>query len=436
MAQPAVPVNEDRTDLLGIPPFWAKASINPPFLWESWIGQFFLAAGLKDNINPHDLLTEPTEVVDKPPPRPESIADGEDTGAAEARRQRDQAAIRRINELNIERRRKGPRISQNWFYHEAEARMKSRLFFALGNEGRRGFADSFLHTGISNIPFREFHNGCETLFKVEREYTVECIKLYNTVFMLENDTFSSFYARLSAQVALCNWPHDQERETLKDLFIGRIRDIDVQQQLIKAKADLDGTFKLALDCEKGAKTFAQFQKLLPHNQHSNGIKVKQEPTFSIQSSRGKRNYPQNQSNRQTSQNNQTNKSCYFCGNPSSTDHRKSFPAREKTCNHFRKRGHFAKRCNSSNLVQENEDASGRSMDCNFIDVEQDSEPEYGVLQLESAVMINSIETLKSGGGKSRSLTIQLRSGRSFFYSTVDTGSAVSFLNKRTCDLLL
>ena len=30
MAQPAVPVNEDRTDLLGIPPFWAKPSINPP----------------------------------------------------------------------------------------------------------------------------------------------------------------------------------------------------------------------------------------------------------------------------------------------------------------------------------------------------------------------------------------------------------------------
>ena len=418
MAQPAVPVNEDRTDLLGIPPFWAKASINPPFLWESWIGKIFLAAGLKDNISPHDLLTEPTEVVDEPPPRPESIADDEDAGAAEARRQRDQAAIRRINELNIERRRKGPRNSQNWFYHEAEARMKSRFFFALGNEGRRRFADSFPHTDISNIPFREFHNGCETLFKVEREYTVERIKLYNTVFMLENDTLSSFYARLSAQVALCNWPHDQERETLKDLFIGRIRDIDVQQQLIKAKADLDGTFKLALECEKGANTSAQFQKLLPHNQHSNGIKIEQERTFPLQSSRGKRNYPKNQNNRQTSQNNQTNKSCYFCGNPVSPDHRKSCPAREVTCNLCRRRGHFAKCCNSSkqnvNLVQENEDASGTSMDCIFIDVEQDSEPEFGVLQLESAVMINSIETLKSSGGKSRSLSVQLYSGRFLF----------------------
>ena len=100
--------------------------------------------------------------------------------------------------------------------------MKSRLFFALGNERKRRFADFFPHTDISAIRFREFHNGCETLFKVEEDYTVESIKLYNSVFMLENDTFWSFYARLSAQVALCNWPNAQERETLKGLFIGRI----------------------------------------------------------------------------------------------------------------------------------------------------------------------------------------------------------------------
>ena len=227
---------------------------------------------------------------------------------------------------------------------------------------------------------------------------------------------------------------------MKDLFIGRIRDVNVQQQLIKAKADLDGTFKLALECENGASTSAQFQKVLPNNQHSTGIKVKQEPTCSIQSSRGKRNYTQNQNNRQTSQNNHTKKSCYFCGNPYSPEHRKLCPARDVTCNLCRKRGHCAKFCNSSkrrvNLVQENEEVAGPSVDCSFIDVDQDSEPEYGVLQLESVVMINSVETLKSSGGEPRSLSIQLRSGYSFFYSTVESGSPVSFLNKRTCELLL
>ena len=53
--------------------------------------------------------------------------------------------------------------------------------------------------------------------------------------MLENDTFCSFYARLSALVALCNWPNAHKRDFLKDLFFGRIRDVDVQQKLIKAK---------------------------------------------------------------------------------------------------------------------------------------------------------------------------------------------------------
>ena len=195
-----------------------------------------------------------------------------------------------------------------------------------------------------------------------------------------------------------------------------------------------------MECEKGASTSAQFQKLLPHNQFSSTIKVKQEPTFSIQSSRGKRNTPQNQSNRPNTQSNKGNKACYFCGNSFSPDHRKSCPAREVTCNLCKKRAHFAKCCNSSrrrvNLVDDSEEATDPSIDCNFIDADYDSEPEYSVLQLESAVRIDSIELLKSNKGKPRSLSIQLGTGSSFFYSTVDTGSPVSFLNKRTCDLIL
>ena len=94
MAQPAVPVNEDRTDLLGIPPFWAKPSVTPPFLWEPWIGQFFLAVGLKDKINPHDLLAEPAGIIDDPHPKSEAVVTGEDAAEANARVLRDQAAVR------------------------------------------------------------------------------------------------------------------------------------------------------------------------------------------------------------------------------------------------------------------------------------------------------------------------------------------------------
>ena len=232
--------------------------------------------GLKDNINPQGLLVEPTEIIDDPPPsKPEAVGPGEDAGEANARVLRDQAAVRRVTELYVERRRKSPRISQNWFYHEAEARLKLRLFFALGNDAKRRFADSFPHTDISVTPFREFHNGCETLFKVARDYTVERIKLYNTVFMLDNDTFSSFYARLSAQIALCNWPNAQERETLKDIFIGRIRDVHVQQLLIKIwiiPLNSHWGVKRALGCENplSSKNYfltISFSKLLKLNKN-------------------------------------------------------------------------------------------------------------------------------------------------------------------------
>ena len=72
--------------------------------------------------------------------------------------------------------------------------------------------------------------------------------------MQENDSFSSFYARLSAQTALCNWSIDQEKATLRDLFIGRIKDVEIQRQLNRAKANLEDTLQLALENENGAKT--------------------------------------------------------------------------------------------------------------------------------------------------------------------------------------
>ena len=44
-----------------------------------------------------------------------------------------------------------------------------------------------------------------------------------------------------------------------------------------------------------------------------------------------------------------------------------------------------------NLVQADEETSSHALDYNFIEVEYDSEPQYYVVQVESAVEIDSIE---------------------------------------------
>ena len=68
----------------------------------------------------------------------------------------------------------------------------------------------------------------------------------------------------------------------------------------------------------------------------------------------------------------------------------------------------------------------------FIDVADESEPDYGVMAFD-VVRINSVEFLRAEGGKPKNL--QLRTGISFFHATVDIGSPVSFLNEKSADIL-
>ena len=132
MAQPAVSSSEDRTELLGVPSFWGKPPAEPPYPWEVWIGQFFLAVSLKENYDPNILLSDPATVHEDPPRKPEPIPSSETTEEADNRTARNEAAVRKTNEANEERRKKGTKISPNVYYHEADARIKSRLFFTLG----------------------------------------------------------------------------------------------------------------------------------------------------------------------------------------------------------------------------------------------------------------------------------------------------------------
>ena len=86
--------------------------------------------------------------------------------------------------------------------------------------------------------------------------------------MKANESSLSFHSRLSAQAACCNWTEQEERSVVRDLFIGRIRDSDVQSTLIRKNPDSAGTLKLALESEKGASTSMEFQKLMRHNKNA------------------------------------------------------------------------------------------------------------------------------------------------------------------------
>ena len=71
------------------------------------------------------------------------------------------------------------------------------------------------------------------------------------------------------------------------------------------------------------------------------------------------------------------KLCYFCGNPFSPEHCRSCPAREATCNACKKKGQFAKICNTTkrrvSVVQQ--DGQQLDQEWGIVHVGDDSEPE-------------------------------------------------------------
>ena len=451
MAQPAVSTSEDRTDLLGVTVFWHKPTADPPCSWDSWIGQFNLAITLRERCDPRELLKPPGVVHDDPVPKPEVVGVDEDAAAIANRIARNDAAVRRVTEMNEERRAKGPRVAPGVYYYEVEQRFKSRLFFSLGSEGRKRFLQSYPHADLSALSFRDFHEFCVQLFRKEKNYIIERMQIYNAVHS-DRESLESFYLRLTGQAALCGWTIDQEKEVVRDIFIAKMRYKDIQRELcIHPGATPEDSLKSALLQEKGAQTATDLQRQLGSsssmgNSSQSGAtlgqnsRIKQEPIFSVQGKKLSDRISRAQNSKQKGIN-EKSKSCYFCGNRFSANHKQSCPARNVICRNCNKKGHFAKCCNSKNVANvEAESDETVEENCNFIT--SDSESEFAVLSVAAekpSLPIRSVKKLvvvNAATGKLRSIQITLRCGKTFFRATVDTGSPASFVNKKTADYIL
>ena len=200
MAQPAVLNHDESSDLLGVPNFWPRPTPEPPFNWDTWIGQFFLATTLREHCDPNVLLSEPAENFDDPPPKAEREGESESVTLAENRIKRDQAEVRKTNEQNADRRKKGPKIGPNIYSHQADPRVKSRLFFSLGTEGKKRFFQNFVHVNLATTKFKDFFEQCTNLFKKDKKFVVERKHLYNSS-QKDREGLEGFFLRLSGQAA-------------------------------------------------------------------------------------------------------------------------------------------------------------------------------------------------------------------------------------------
>ena len=87
---------------------------------------------------------------------------------------------------------------------------------------------------LTSISVRS-ENLSKTVYTLSR-WNLERIKLYISWYMEANKSFLSFHSRLTAQAPCCNWTEQEECSVVRDLFIGRIRDSNVQSTLIRKKS--------------------------------------------------------------------------------------------------------------------------------------------------------------------------------------------------------
>ena len=221
MAQPAGFMAQDNRTDMGFPVFWTSASSDPPWNFKVWLDQFMLAVTVKESVNPNILLEDPKQVIDEPMPRPASPGEHETAQAIADRVERIKVRRDKVILENEERRERGPKVGHTVFYNEVQKRLTSRLFLALGTDGKKEFVQKNPHLEISKIEFREMVRLAKVSFEKTRNITYERYRLFTRT-QESGETLESFHAALTAQVAkaeLCGL----EEELVRDLFISRMK---------------------------------------------------------------------------------------------------------------------------------------------------------------------------------------------------------------------
>ena len=207
---------DNRTDM-GIPVFWTSARSDPPWNFKVWLDQFLLAVTVKESVNPDMLLEEPKEVIEEPMPRLETPGEQETVQATRDREARERLRRDRVTLENGEKRERGPKVGHNVFYNEVQKRLTSRLFLALGTEGKKKFVQKNPHIEISKIELREMVRLAKVSSEMKKKITYERYRLFTRA-QESGETLESFHAALTAQAATAELG-GLEEELVRDLFI-------------------------------------------------------------------------------------------------------------------------------------------------------------------------------------------------------------------------
>ena len=149
---------------------------------------------------------------------------------------------------------------------EADKKLRSILFLALGNEGKKVFSQKNLTVKNFSISFKEFWDLLGLIFDKPPDVTIE------RYFYLKSDTknresLEQFLGALTDLARTCNIRESNEAARIRDVIICNMRNSETQLKLLSATISPSEDLSQALKDEKG---YFNHQKLTNTANSTNG----------------------------------------------------------------------------------------------------------------------------------------------------------------------
>ena len=304
------------SNVRGIPPFWPNHTLEPPHAWTQWSDQFQLAIIAKENLDLESL--HGPEIPETQIPILEQ-ATGSESDAEKANRESSNKSTMKQYEPAEEKRINEEKRKFNGMRRtEADKKLRSILFLALGSEGKRVFTQKNPRVKILAISFSEFWTLLDAAFNKPPNITFERYKLLNRK-QKGRESYEQFWGALTDLASTCNIKESDEAEWIRDIFICNMKNTDTQRKLLSATISPSEALNQALIDEKG---YFNHQKLTNMSRSStngttfksfsNHNHIKKEPSLSIERSN----------------------SCMKCGNTFTKGHLNVCPAKDIICKNY------------------------------------------------------------------------------------------------------
>ena len=261
------------------------------------------------------------------PPNLENSTDGETDAQRRSRMERNTQEQRRYDEEETASIKTETKKFNRMRIEEADKKLRSVLYLALGNEGKRIFGQKFTKVKVVQISFKEFWEFLAIAFVRKTNVTFERHKLLNRK-QRDRESLEQFWGALAEMANKCDITAGEE-EWIRDIFINNMKNYDIQRKLLTETLPPREALNVALIDEKGILNHLKLTNNFKSNGSSvhtpnNHFNVKREPTLNIERSNN----------------------CMKCGGSFSKGHLAVCPAKDTTCTTCKFKGHFTRLCRS------------------------------------------------------------------------------------------